>query len=99
MIIEKKKKSKCCRLLDEGRRSIHSKYPESDLVKILKDSEFHSFEWEETDQEEIDPEEIVEDDKIVIEETTKKRLPLYIFMRSGGVLHQYVYSIIFTFIK
>src|SRR3954452_6973493 len=80
MIIEKKKKSKCCRLLDEGRRSIHSKYPESDLVKILKDSGFHSSEWEETDQEEINPEEIVEDDKIVIEETTKKKTTsLYIY--------------------
>jgi hypothetical protein len=48
------------------------KYPESDLVKILKDSGFHSSEWEETDQEEIDPEEIV-NDEIVVEETTKKK--------------------------
>jgi hypothetical protein len=56
------------------------KYPESDLVKILKDSGFHSSEWEETDQEEINPEEIIDDDEIVVEETTKKKTTsLYIY--------------------
>lgn len=57
----------------KGGNQYIQKYPESDLVKILKYSGFHSSEWEETDQEEIDPEEIAEDDEIVMEQTTKKK--------------------------
>lgn len=58
------------------------KYPESDLVKILKDSEYHSEEWEETDPEEDWPimqEAIVEDEVIVVEAIKKKTTSLYVY--------------------
>ena len=41
------------------------RYPEKDLVRILKDSSYHSEEWEETDDE--------EDDVITEESATKER--------------------------
>lgn len=40
----------------EGNDKYIRRYPESDLVKILKDSGYHSEEWEETDEEEVQPE-------------------------------------------
>jgi hypothetical protein len=40
-------------LLKGNDKYIH-KYPEEDLVKILKNSGYHSEEWEETDSDEID---------------------------------------------
>lgn len=42
--------------LIEGNDKYIRRYPESDLVKILKDSGYHSEEWEETDEEEVQPE-------------------------------------------
>lgn len=57
----------------EGRDKYILRYPEDDLVKILKDSGYHSEEWEETD-----PEEVVEDE--VIEEAVKeKSTSVYIY--------------------
>jgi hypothetical protein len=38
--------------LIEGKDKYILRYPEEDLVKILKDSGYHSEEWEETDPEE-----------------------------------------------
>ena len=40
------------------------KYPEKDLVRILKDSRYHSEEWEETDSD--------EEDDVSTEQTTKE---------------------------
>jgi hypothetical protein len=82
----------------KGEDQYIQKYPENDLVKILKDSGFHSSEWEETDQEEIDPEEIVDDDEIVVEAAKKKTTSLYVYekwWRSSSVCIFYN----FTFIK
>lgn len=36
-----------------------SKYPEKDLVRILKDSAYHSEEWDETDSD--DPDNVTEE--------------------------------------
>ena len=67
------------------------RYPEDDLVKILKDSGYHSEEWEETDPEEdwpITRPAIVEDDEIVEEAIKKKTSSIYIhgkWWRSSAV--------------
>jgi hypothetical protein len=37
----------------EGKNKYIQRYPEKDLVKILKESAYHSSEWEETDQKMI----------------------------------------------
>jgi hypothetical protein len=52
-----------------------NRYPEGDLVKILKETEYHSSEWEETDPEE---EQGVEDE-ITITAETEKKTSLYIY--------------------
>ena len=64
--------------LIKGKDKYICRYPESELVQILKDSEYHSDEWEETDQEEINPEEIGEED--AVEETIKEKITsLYVY--------------------
>lgn len=49
----------------EGRNKYILRYLEEELVKILKDSGYHSEEWEETDPEEVD-----EDEEAVKEKST-----------------------------
>lgn len=44
------------------------RYPESDLVRILKDSSYHSEEWQETDSEE--EVHIITEESVVREKTT-----------------------------
>jgi len=60
------------------------RYPETDLVKILKDSGYHSEEWEETDSEEdwpiIQPA-VIEDDVIIEEAVKKKTTSIHIYDR------------------
>ena len=71
------------------------KYPEKDLVQILKDTGYHSDEWEKTDPEQEWPiiqEEVVEDD-ITVKEAVKKKQHHYMYMKNGGVLPQYVCQI------
>lgn len=47
------------------------KYPESDLVRILKDSAYHSEEWEETDSDDEEDEvDILTEESVVKEKTT-----------------------------
>ena len=52
-----------------------NRYPEKDLVQILKESGYHSFEWEETDPE--DQQVAVEDE--VTTEAAEKKTSLYIY--------------------
>ncbi|PKC56266.1 hypothetical protein RhiirA1_474240 [Rhizophagus irregularis] len=57
------------------------RYLEKDLVKILKDSGYHSEEWEETDPEKewlIMQSAVVEDDEIIEEAIKQKSLSIYI---------------------
>ena len=60
------------------------KYPEKELVQILKDSGYHSEEWEETDPEDewliVQPE-ITEDDIIISDAVKEKTTSIYIFNR------------------
>jgi hypothetical protein len=66
----------------EGNDKYIKKYPEKDLVHILKNSGYHSSEWEETDPEEDWPvlqPEIIEDESIVVEAIKKKTTSLYIY--------------------
>jgi hypothetical protein len=60
------------------------KYPEKDLVQILKDSGYHSEEWEETDLEDewliVQPE-ITEDDVTIRDAVKEKTTSLYIYNR------------------
>jgi hypothetical protein len=50
------------------------RYPEKDLVQILKDSGYHSEEWEETDEDD-------EDDENDEEEVVTKKNLIYIYER------------------
>ncbi|GES77406.1 hypothetical protein GLOIN_2v1485488 [Rhizophagus clarus] len=72
---KKKRRTKATNYLIEGKDKYIVRYPEGDLVKILKDSGYHSEEWEETDPEEdwtvIRPA-VVEDGE-VIEEAVKEK--------------------------
>jgi len=52
-----------------------NRYPEKDLVQILKESGYHSSEWEETDPE--DQQVAVEDE--VTTEAAEKKTSLYIY--------------------
>lgn len=53
------------------------RYPEGDLVRILKDSGYHSEEWEETDTEDGD-----DNDNITKESVAKeKSLSIHIYGR------------------
>lgn len=72
-----------------------NRYPEKDLVQILKESGYHSSEWEETDLEE-DQQEAVEDEVITVNEVEKKT-SLYIYdnwWRSSSVCIFYDFSFI-----
>ncbi|PKY37176.1 hypothetical protein RhiirB3_461714, partial [Rhizophagus irregularis] len=57
------------------------RYLEKDLVKILKDSSYHSKEWEETDPEEewLITQSAVEDDGIIEELIKQKSSSIYIY--------------------
>jgi hypothetical protein len=68
------------------------RYPETDLVKILKDSGYHSEEWKEMDPEEDWPivQPTVIEDGVIIEEAVKKKHHHYVFMKDSGVLLQYL---------
>ena len=70
--------------LIEGNDKYIQRYPETDLVKILKDSGYHSEEWEETDPEDewsiIQPA-VIEDDKITEEAVKKKIISICIYER------------------
>lgn len=66
------------------------------MVKILKDSKYHSDEWEETDPEQDWPiiqDEVVEDDIVVKEAVRKKTTSIYIYdkwWRSPAVCILYI---------
>lgn len=70
--------------LIKGNDKYIQRYPETDLVKILKDSGYHSEEWEETDPEEdwptVQPA-VIENDMITKEAVKKKSLSIYIYER------------------
>lgn len=60
----KRRRTNAVNYLIKAKNKYISKYPEDDLVKILKNSDYHSEEWEETDPEDEWP--------IVQHEVTKK---------------------------
>ena len=66
----------------EGKDKYIVRYPEGDLVKILKDSGYHSEEWEETDPEEdwtvIRPA-VVEDGEVIEDDVKEKSTSVYIY--------------------
>lgn len=66
----------------EGKDKYILRYPEEDLVKILKDSGYHSEEWEETDPEEdwtvIQPA-VVEDEEVIEEAGKEKTSSVYVY--------------------
>jgi hypothetical protein len=88
----------------EGKNKYIQRYPEKDLVKILKESAYHSSEWEETDPEDdwpiiIQPETVVDETTIVEATNKKKTTSAYIYekwWRSSAVC---IHSTIFLFIK
>ena len=51
-----------------------NRYPEKDLVRILKESGYHSSEWEETDLEEDQQE-----DEVTTINAVEKKTSLYIY--------------------
>ena len=66
----------------EGNDKYIKRYPEKDLVHILKDSKYHSSEWEETDpEEEVSAETTAEAIEEATEEATKKKTSLYIYQK------------------
>ncbi|CAB5371873.1 unnamed protein product [Rhizophagus irregularis] len=74
---KKKRRAQAANYLIEGKDKYIFRYPEEDLVKILKDLGYHSEEWEETDSEEdwpvIQPA-IVEDNAVI-----KKSSSIYVY--------------------
>ena len=48
---KKKRRAKAANHLIENRDKYIRRYPEKDLARILKDSSYHSEEWEETDED------------------------------------------------
>ena len=60
---KKRRRARATNSLIENKDKHILKYPEGDLVKILKDSGYHSEEWEETDPEEEWPIAQPEDDE------------------------------------
>ena len=54
-------------LIENGDKYIH-RYPEKDLVRILKDSGYHSEEWEETDEDDDSEEAIQKKSTIIVYE-------------------------------
>ncbi|GBB94245.1 hypothetical protein RclHR1_23190006 [Rhizophagus clarus] len=79
---KKKRRTKATNYLIEGKDKYIVRYPEGDLVKILKDSGYHSEEWEETDPEEdwtvIRPA-VVEDGEVIEEAVKEKSTSVYIY--------------------
>ncbi|GES83413.1 hypothetical protein GLOIN_2v1485488 [Rhizophagus clarus] len=89
---KKKRRTKATNYLIEGKDKYIVRYPEGDLVKILKDSGYHSEEWEETDPEEdwtvIRPA-VVEDGEVIEEAVKEKLTSVYIYdkwWRSSALL-------------
>ncbi|GES87583.1 hypothetical protein GLOIN_2v1485488 [Rhizophagus clarus] len=89
---KKKRRTKATNYLIEGKDKYIVRYPEGDLVKILKDSGYHSEEWEETDPEEdwtvIRPA-VVEDGEVIEEAVKEKSTSVYIYdkwWRSSALL-------------
>jgi len=54
-----------------------NRYPEKDLVQILKESGYHSSEWEETDPEE--DQQIAVEDEVTTVEAVEKKTSLYVY--------------------
>jgi hypothetical protein len=82
---KKKRRVGAANYLIESNDKYIRRYPETDLVKILKDSGYHSDEWEETDPEDewptIQPA-VEEDDSTNTEEAIKKKTTsIYIYER------------------
>ncbi|PKK57330.1 hypothetical protein RhiirC2_858261, partial [Rhizophagus irregularis] len=78
---KKKRRAHATNYLIENKNKYILRYPEEDLVKILKDSGYHSEEWEETDPEEewpITQSAVVEDDEIIEEAIKQKSSSIYI---------------------
>ncbi|CAB5309476.1 unnamed protein product [Rhizophagus irregularis] len=78
---KKKRRAHATNYLIENKNKYILRYLEEDLVKILKDSGYHSEEWEETDPEEewpITQSAVVEDDEIIEEAIKQKSSSIYI---------------------
>ena len=76
----------------KGKNKYIQRYPEPELIHILKNSGYYSSEWEETDPEdEMDPDE----NNRPIEDVVKEKQHHFTFMKNGGVLLQYVYNIVY----
>ena len=61
----------------KGKNKYIRRYPEPELVHILKNSGYHSSEWEETDPEdEMDPD---EDERPIEDVVKEKTTSLYIY--------------------
>ncbi|CAG8715347.1 21264_t:CDS:2 [Rhizophagus irregularis] len=72
------------------------RYLEKDLVKILKDSGYHSEEWEETDPEKewlIMQSAVVEDDEIIEEAIKQKSLSIYIHNKWWHISNLLIFDI------
>jgi len=81
---KKKRRVGAANYLIEGNDKYIRRYPETDLVKILKDSGYHSDELEETDPEDEWPtiQPAVEEDSTITEEVIKKKTTsIYIYER------------------
>ena len=74
---KKRRRTKATDYLIRSNNKYIRRYPEEDLVKILKDSGYHSEEWEKTDTEEED------DDDVITEESAakEKSLSIHIYER------------------
>ena len=64
-LLEKKRRVRAANYLIESNNKYIWRYPEKDLIQILKNSGYHSEEWEETDAE----------------ETATKKTSLYIYKK------------------
>lgn len=61
----------------KGKNKYIRRYPEPELVHILKNSGYHSSEWEETDPEdEMDPD---EDERPIEDVVKEKTTSLYVY--------------------
>ena len=81
----------------KGKNKYIRRYPELELVHILKNSGYHSSEWEETDlEDEMDPD---EDDHPIEDVVKEKTTSLYVYekwWRSPAVCIQYSIFILLT---
>ncbi|GBC11014.2 hypothetical protein GLOIN_2v1489320 [Rhizophagus irregularis DAOM 181602=DAOM 197198] len=71
---KKKRRTNAANYLIQNKDKYICRYPEKDLVQILKDSGYHSEEWEETDEDD-------EDDENDEEEVVTKKNSIYIYER------------------